>query len=50
MAAAPRGNAAFTVVVTVLVLLCAVPMTLIVGFSSAPRVTVLAALLSKNVR
>jgi RsiW-degrading membrane proteinase PrsW (M82 family) len=46
MAAAPRGNAAFTVVVTVLVLLCAVPMTLIVGFSSAPRVTVLAALLA----
>jgi RsiW-degrading membrane proteinase PrsW (M82 family) len=46
MAAAPRGNAAFTVVVTVLVLLCAVPMTLIVGVSSAPRVTVLAALLA----
>jgi RsiW-degrading membrane proteinase PrsW (M82 family) len=46
MAAAPRGNAAFTVVVTVLVLLCAVPMTLIVGISSAPRVTVLAALLA----
>jgi protease PrsW len=46
MAAAPRGNAAFTVVVTVLVLLCALPMTLIVGYSSAPRVTVLAALLA----
>src|SRR3954447_16179864 len=46
MAAAPRGNAVFTVVVTVLVLLCAVPMTVIVGFSSAPRVTVLAALLA----
>jgi protease PrsW len=46
MAAAPRGNAAFTVVVTVLVLLCAVPMTLIVGLSSAPRVTILAALLA----
>src|SRR3954452_17801810 len=46
MAAAPRSNAVFTVVVTVLVLLCAVPMTLIVGFSSAPRVTVLAALLA----
>jgi protease PrsW len=46
MAAAPRGNAVFTVVVTALVLLCAVPMTLIVGFSSAPRVTVLAALLA----
>src|SRR3954447_24778857 len=46
MAAAPRGNAVFTVVVTVLVLLCAVPMTVIVGFSSAPRVTILAALLA----
>src|SRR3954471_2424975 len=46
MAAAPRGNAVFTVVVTVLVLLCAVPMTLLVGFSSAPRVTILAALLA----
>lgn len=46
MVAAPRGNAAFTVVVTVLVLLCAVPMTLIVGLSSAPRVTILAALLA----
>ena len=46
MAGAPRGNAVFTVVVTALVLLCAVPMTLIVGVSSAPRVTVLAALLA----
>src|SRR3954447_17092893 len=46
MAAAPRGNAVFTVVVTVLVLVCAVPMTLVVGASSAPRVTVLAALLA----
>jgi hypothetical protein len=31
MAGAPRGNAAFTVVVTVLVLLCAMPMTLVVS-------------------
>jgi protease PrsW len=46
MAGAPRGNAAFTVVVTVLVLLCAVPMTLVVSASGAPRVTVLAALLA----
>ncbi len=46
MAGAPRGNAAFTVVVTALVLLCAVPMALVVGFSSAPRVTILAALLA----
>jgi RsiW-degrading membrane proteinase PrsW (M82 family) len=46
MVGAPRGNAVFTVVVTALVLLCAVPMTLIVGDSSAPRVTILAALLA----
>jgi RsiW-degrading membrane proteinase PrsW (M82 family) len=46
MAVAPRGNAVFTVVVTALVLLCAIPMSLIVGVSSAPRVTVLAALLA----
>src|SRR4051795_1591340 len=46
MAGARRGNAVFTVVVTVLVLLCAVPMTLLVGASSAPPVTVLAALLA----
>src|SRR4249919_170311 len=46
MAGARRESAVFTVVVTALVLLCAVPMTLIVGFSSAPRVTVLAALLA----
>src|SRR3569623_1439153 len=46
MAGASRGNAVFTVVVTVLVLLCAVPMALVVGGSSAPRVTVLAALLA----
>ena len=31
MAGASRGNAVFTVVVTALVLLCAVPMSLIVG-------------------
>jgi protease PrsW len=46
MAGTPRGTAAFTVVVTVLVLLCAVPMTVIVGLSGAPHVTVLAALLA----
>jgi RsiW-degrading membrane proteinase PrsW (M82 family) len=46
MAGAPRGNAVFTVVVTALVLLCAVPMSLIVGVSSAPKVTVLAVLLA----
>jgi protease PrsW len=46
MAGAPRGNAVFTVVVTVLVLLCALPMALIVGVSSAPRVTILAVLLA----
>ena len=46
MAGAPRGNAVFTVVVTALVLLCALPMSLVVGVSSAPRVTVLAVLLA----
>jgi protease PrsW len=46
MAAAPRGTVAFTVVVTVSVLLCAVPMMLVVGMSSAPRITILAALLA----
>jgi len=46
MSAAPRGNAVFTVVVTALVLLCAVPTSVVVSQSSAPRVTVLAALLA----
>src|SRR3954462_9822392 len=46
MAAAPRGNAAFTVVVTGLVLLCALPMMLIVAASGAPRTTVLTVLLA----
>jgi RsiW-degrading membrane proteinase PrsW (M82 family) len=46
MSAPGRGNARFTIVVTVLVLLCAVPMAVIVGASSAPRVVVLAALLA----
>src|SRR6478609_5757557 len=46
MAVAPRGSAVFTVVVTALVLLCAVPMTVIVGHSEAPRVTAMAALLA----
>jgi protease PrsW len=46
MAAAPRGAVAFTAVVTVCVLLCAVPMTMVVGMSGAPRITVLAALLA----
>jgi RsiW-degrading membrane proteinase PrsW (M82 family) len=46
MSAARRGNALFTIVVTVAVLLCAVPVSVVVGASSAPRVTVLAALLA----
>ena len=46
MAGARRESAVFTVVVTALVLLCAVPMTVIVGLSGAPRATVLAALLA----
>jgi RsiW-degrading membrane proteinase PrsW (M82 family) len=46
MARAPRDGAVFTVVVTVLVLVCAVPMTVVVGLSGAPRGTVLAALLA----
>jgi protease PrsW len=46
MARAPRDGAVFTVVVTVLVLVCAVPMTLVVGLSGAPRGTVLAAVLA----
>jgi len=46
MSGTRRGNTVFTVVVTVSVLLCAVPMTIAVGASSAPRVTVLAALLA----
>jgi RsiW-degrading membrane proteinase PrsW (M82 family) len=46
MAGAPRGNAVFTVVVTALVLLCALPMSFVVGVSNAPRVTILAALLA----
>jgi RsiW-degrading membrane proteinase PrsW (M82 family) len=46
MSGASRGNVVFTVVVTSLVLLCAVPMTWVVGDSGAPRVTVLAALLA----
>jgi protease PrsW len=46
MAGAPRGNAVFTVVVTALVLLCAVPITLVVVMSGAPRITLLAVLLA----
>ena len=46
MARATRDGAVFTVVVTALVLVCAVPMTVIVGLSGAPRGTVLAALLA----
>src|SRR6476659_5319967 len=46
MAGARRESAVFTVVVSALVLACAVPMTVIVGLSGAPRVTVLAALLA----
>jgi RsiW-degrading membrane proteinase PrsW (M82 family) len=46
MAGPPRGSAVFAVVVTVLVLVCAVPMTVIVGLYGAPRGTVLAALLA----
>jgi RsiW-degrading membrane proteinase PrsW (M82 family) len=46
MAGARRESAVFTVVVTGLVLLCAVPMTLVVAMSGAPRTTVLAALLA----
>lgn len=46
MSGPTRGNAVFTVVVTVAVLLCAVPIAVVVGSSSAPRVTVLAALLA----
>jgi protease PrsW len=46
MARAPRDGAVFTVVVTALVLVCAVPMTIVVGLSGAPRGTVLAALLA----
>ncbi|MGC4109283.1 MAG: PrsW family intramembrane metalloprotease [Nocardioides sp.] len=41
-----RGNTVFTVVVTIAVLLCAVPMTFVVAASNAPRATVLAALLA----
>src|SRR6478736_9174307 len=46
MAGARRESAVFTVVVTALVLLCAVPMTVVVAMSGAPRTTVLAALLA----
>ena len=46
MAGARRESAVFTVVVTGLVLLCAVPMTVLVALSGAPRTTVLAALLA----
>lgn len=46
MSGVARGNTIFTVVVTVSVLLCAVPMALVVGVSSAPRVTVLAVILA----
>src|SRR3954447_24342983 len=46
MAGARRESAVFTVVVTALVLLCAVPMTVVVAASGAPRVTVLAAILA----
>src|SRR4249919_3073330 len=46
MAGARRESAVFTVVVTALVLLCAVPMTIVVAMSGAPRVTVLAGLLA----
>ena len=46
MAGARRESAVFTVVVTALVLLCAVPITIVVAMSGAPRVTVLAGLLA----
>jgi RsiW-degrading membrane proteinase PrsW (M82 family) len=46
MSGPARGNAVFTVVVTVSVLLCAVPVALVIGASNAPRVTVLAVLLA----
>src|SRR4051794_19376049 len=46
MAGARRESAVFTVVVTGLVLLCALPMMLIVAASGAPRTTVLAVLLA----
>jgi RsiW-degrading membrane proteinase PrsW (M82 family) len=46
MPGAHREGAVFSVVVTVLVLLCAVPMMLVVGLSGAPHSTILAALLA----
>src|SRR6266567_4528386 len=46
MAGARRESAVFTVVVTGLVLLCALPMMLIVAASGAPRTTVLTVLLA----
>src|SRR4051812_8658980 len=46
MAGARRESAVFTVVVTALVLLCAVPMTVVVAASGAPRVALLAVLLA----
>jgi RsiW-degrading membrane proteinase PrsW (M82 family) len=46
MAGARRESAVFTVVVTGLVLLCAVPMTLVVAMSGGTRTTVLAVLLA----
>ncbi|HEX4471699.1 MAG TPA: PrsW family intramembrane metalloprotease [Nocardioides sp.] len=46
MSGPARGTTVFTVVVTVSVLLCAVPMAFVIGASSAPRVTLLAVLLA----
>src|SRR4051794_21070282 len=46
MAGARRESAVFTVVVTALVLLCAVPMMIIVSMAGAPRATVLGVLLA----
>ncbi len=46
MAGARRESAVFTVVVTALVLLCAVPMMLVVSMAGAPRATVLGVLLA----
>ncbi|WP_151081517.1 PrsW family intramembrane metalloprotease [Nocardioides cynanchi] len=46
MGRATRDGAVFTVVVTASVLVCAVPVTVVVGLSGAPRGTALAALLA----
>src|SRR3954470_16284550 len=46
MAGARRESAVFTVVVTALVLLCAVPMMIIVSMAGATRATVLGVLLA----